>query len=46
MAAGAGGQCIYVIPKCNIVVGITAASQGKESNDLLENYILQFAEDT
>ena len=46
MAAGAGGQSIIVIPKYNIVVGITAASQGKESNDLLENYILNFAKDT
>ncbi|MHA2182871.1 MAG: serine hydrolase domain-containing protein, partial [Promethearchaeota archaeon] len=44
-AAGAGGQSIYVIPKYDIVVGFTGAFQGKDYNDLLANYILQFTED-
>jgi len=46
VAAGAGGQVIYIIPKCDITVGFTGAYQGKDYNDLLVNYILQFFEDT
>jgi CubicO group peptidase (beta-lactamase class C family) len=44
--AGAGGQCIYVIPKYDIVVGFTGAkgaNAGTDYNDLIENYIIQFA---
>ena len=44
-AAGAGGQSIYIIPKYEIIVGFTGANVGKDYNDLLANYILQFADD-
>ena len=41
---GAGGQVIYIIPEYNITVGF-AADFGGEYEVLLENYIIQFAED-
>ena len=41
---GAGGQCIYVIPEYNITVGFAAEFSGDYSF-LLEDYIIQFAED-
>ena len=43
-AAGAAGQFIYVIPKYNITVGFAGIFPGEYSY-LLENYIVQFAED-
>ncbi|MHA2391428.1 MAG: serine hydrolase domain-containing protein [Promethearchaeota archaeon] len=43
--SGAGGQSIYVIPKYDIIVGFTGAKkEEKDYNNLIENYILQFAE--
>jgi CubicO group peptidase (beta-lactamase class C family) len=42
--AGAGGQCIYVLPEYNITVGFTAAGGPKEGyNKLLLDYIVPFA---
>ncbi|MHA2344189.1 MAG: serine hydrolase domain-containing protein, partial [Candidatus Hodarchaeales archaeon] len=46
--AGAGGQCIYVIPKYDIVIGFTGAKGANtktDYNDLIENYIIQFNKD-
>ena len=44
-AAGAAGQTIYVLPEYNITVGFTGIYTGGIYDTLLENYILQFAED-
>ena len=46
LAAGASGQCIYVIPEYNITVGFTGifVDDGVYET-LLSNYIVQFAED-
>ena len=46
-AQGAAGQCIYVLPEYNIVVGFTATLLSEEEDvyaTFLLNYILQFAE--
>jgi hypothetical protein len=42
-AMGAGGQCIYIIPEYNIVVGFTA-SGGPSYQQMIADYILQFVE--
>ena len=45
-AAGAAGQCIYVIPESNITVGITGAIGDKWFYEkMISDYILQFAQD-
>ncbi len=43
---GAAGQCIYVIPEYNIVVGFTGSLLSEEDvyDTLLLNYIIQFAD--
>ena len=43
---GAAGQCIYVIPEYNIVVGFTGTLLSEEDvyDTLLLNYIIQFVE--
>jgi CubicO group peptidase (beta-lactamase class C family) len=47
-AQGAAGQCIYVIPEYNLVVGFTGTLLSEEEEEVyitfLLNYILQFAE--
>ena len=42
---GAGGQCIYVIPKYNITVGFAADSDNVPYEEMVPSYIVQFAED-
>jgi len=42
---GAGGQVIYVIPKYDIVVAFAADSDSVPYEQLLSNYIIQFAKD-
>ncbi len=42
---GAGGQCIYVIPKYNITVGFAANSDSVPYEQMLSRYIIQFSED-
>ncbi|GAH37760.1 unnamed protein product, partial [marine sediment metagenome] len=44
-SVGAGGQNIYVIPKYNITIGFTGASEGEFYNSLIVDYIVQFAAD-
>jgi hypothetical protein len=41
---GAGGQCIYVIPEYNIVVGFTGSDLWMEYHGLIVSYILQFVD--
>ncbi|MHA2037469.1 MAG: serine hydrolase domain-containing protein [Promethearchaeota archaeon] len=42
-AVGAGGQCIYVIPEFDIVVGFTANDEAPYEQ-MISDYILQFVE--
>jgi len=43
-AAGAAGQCIFVIPEYNITVGITGAiATAWFYEQMISDYILQFA---
>jgi len=45
-AAGAGGQCIFVIPEYNITVGITGAIETAWFYEqMISDYILQFTEE-
>ena len=44
-AAGAGGQCIFVIPEYDSTVGITAAVAEWFYEQMISDYILQFTED-
>ncbi|GAG65170.1 unnamed protein product, partial [marine sediment metagenome] len=41
---GAGGQCIYILPEYNMTVGFTGGAD-MNHNNILENFIIQFAED-
>ncbi len=43
LAAGAMGQCIYVIPKYNVVVGLTGYDV-ENYEQIIQDYILQFVE--